>query len=361
MDSEDQSRVADPSNVSRGAELILGDSGGPSSGTAARLSDIPQQLATAPETAPETTPETTPAGASLWDRAYKIVQDDADFSSYLKDFNRYLQKRAEKSRGDKVDDGAGERSEGENTAGQTLYQVQQWAEKKLGALKQTRLTIKIGDKEVVVRETFRRLLELIDKHKAVITAAMAADPKAKLAWGASLTILSVRTPFLQDSHLASCLCPGLTHRSQMLINIVQQDKDAADGFEQICHLLVTGQLVEDTLSTSRSGSLTSTTRKAVVDAIKDNLVLLYAQAYRFQIRILLKFGRKKFWCVVRDALVLDDWNDMLKDAQKAAANAEREANQLSNADISGIYAMASDLTSGLERHMVYLPLLIPFT
>lgn len=132
----------------------------------------------------------------------------------------------------------------------------------------------------------------------------------------------------------------------MLLNVFKQPKGAVEGFEQVCRLLITGQLIEDNLRSKHAYE--SIAGQKVMEDIQENLVLLYAQAFRYQIRIILHFSRNAFAHIARDALLLDDWSSLLKDAEKAAQNVEREANQLANTNVGDIYEMCRKIGAAVQ-------------
>lgn len=164
---------------------------------------------------------------NLWEKAYKEVEEDDEFSSYLRAFRKYLKQQASSHHSTATTPGDASQNPGPKS--ETREEVQTWVKQKLDGLASNKLKFAIGDRQIVVRQKLEKLVTFIDRHKAIVTAAAKAEPKAALAWGGCMAILS------------------------LLVNFFQQPKDALEGFEQVCRLLVTGQLVEDSLCRNIAG------------------------------------------------------------------------------------------------------------
>lgn len=93
----------------------------------------------------------------------------------------------------------------------------------------------------------------------------------------------------------------------------------------------------------------STPRQQTINTIRENLVQLYAQVYRYQIQLALRLDCKGFVGIIRDSLVLDDCSSILEKAERAASNVEREAGQLAVNDVANIYAISRDIQLGQEK------------
>jgi hypothetical protein len=72
-----------------------------------------------------------------------------------------------------------------------LRTIQKIAEKKLAAFGDARLSVTIGDKPIIVRESIIKAVEVVNSFKTLISGAVAAEPTAALAWAGISTALPV--------------------------------------------------------------------------------------------------------------------------------------------------------------------------
>jgi hypothetical protein len=82
--------------------------------------------------------------------------------------------------------------------------LQKAAKAKLEAIRSSRLKIKIGqNKELVVRDGVTKVIKTIFSYSDLISAAVAAEPHASLAWGGVAALLPVSPQDLQASCVSS--------------------------------------------------------------------------------------------------------------------------------------------------------------
>ncbi|KAH6960004.1 hypothetical protein BKA56DRAFT_500868, partial [Ilyonectria sp. MPI-CAGE-AT-0026] len=233
------------------------------------------------------------SGNSLWQQAYDKLSRE-DFSGKLKEYEKYVLEQTNDS-----ESGTTQQS-----------RIQEWAREALNNLSGNRLVIPAGNKKFVVRDKIHQFIKSIAKYKNIIAAGVAADPTAALAWGGAMAII----PFLE--------------------NAFQQDEDAATGFEQICFLVALSNVVEDRLNARRQSDQQSkpdTTISLPIET-EQEIVKLYTIALRYQIRLLVHYSRSSFSRGVRDAVRVDVWANMLKDANDVSVNIK-----------SGFDTLASDI------------------
>jgi len=72
-----------------------------------------------------------------------------------------------------------------------LKTIQGIAKQKLDAFQEARLSVTVGHKPIVVRESIIKAVEVINSFKTMIGGAVAAEPTAALAWAGTATVLPV--------------------------------------------------------------------------------------------------------------------------------------------------------------------------
>lgn len=55
--------------------------------------------------------------------------------------------------------------------------------------------------------------------------------------------------------------------------------------------------------------------RQLADAVEENMISFYSIAYRYQIRVILQYGRKKALQLLRNAVGADDWKSTLEEAE----------------------------------------------
>ena len=76
-------------------------------------------------------------------------------------------------------------------AGQRLEKVQELAQTRLNRLSESQLSVKVGKKEIVVREQVGKLVRVVIKFKDAVSTAVSSQPLAGVAWAGVLIVLPV--------------------------------------------------------------------------------------------------------------------------------------------------------------------------
>ncbi|KAJ4005466.1 hypothetical protein NW766_011014 [Fusarium irregulare] len=276
---------------------------------------VPCPLSPAESPRPES-PEvkTCPKSASLWAQAYREAKKDPGFVTLLESYSDFLADRyglSKKESTELIESLLNFTSEEQDTP------IQKIAERTLNDLESTRLTFRVGDRDIVVRKQVQKVFDFLTPFKGVFGAAAAAEPSASLAWTGVMAAL----PFLE--------------------NILKQDESAAEGFEKISFLLIRYALLEKDFLHEKSESSTpiSIEHSRVINSIKERIVKVYVIVYEYQIRIILQYAHAKPRRFLGDMLLLNDWKKMTSDINEKDLEIDRAVNT----------AKYSSLRNGLQQ------------
>ncbi|KAL3475918.1 hypothetical protein BJX99DRAFT_258996 [Aspergillus californicus] len=171
--------------------------------------------------------------------------------------------------------------------GNDQKQLETLVHRKLEDVQTRQWTVMFGGKEIVVRDQVRRVVHTIIAAKDVISATIAAEPHAAVAWAGILVLL----PFL--------------------VNPVAQGEDAAEGLEAISDLLVRKSEEHQRLAAS----------------LQKKTIELYFLILKYQVLLAKQYSRSGVFRYLRDLVVADDWLTMLSRIQviKGTINEDLEA------------------------------------
>ncbi|KAF4951958.1 hypothetical protein FGADI_7074 [Fusarium gaditjirri] len=249
-----------------------------------------------------------PANASLWAQAYREAKNDPKFVKLLESYKEFLAKRyglSENESAELLKSFLNPTSQREDSP------IQKIAQKALDDLESTRLTFRVGDRKIVIREQVKKILDFLTNFKSVIGAAAAAEPSASLAWTGVMAAL----PFLE--------------------NIVKQDESAAQGFERISFVMVRYALLEKDLlhEKSETSMSVSVEHSRVIESIKDRVIKVYAIVYEYQIRIVLQYAHGKPRRMIGDLVLHNDWKKMSTDIEEKDREIDRAVNTATHSSL----------------------------
>ncbi|KAI0601484.1 WD40 repeat-like protein [Biscogniauxia sp. FL1348] len=200
--------------------------------------------------------------------------------------------------------GKGDKSQPED--GNWQARIQELAKARLKANQEERLSFRVGEKEVVVRDQLQTAMNFIVTTKDLVAAAISSEPHAALAWA------------------------GVMFVFPLLNTMLEQDDDAIQGFGYILNLLIRCKVMEnDFLQPTKKDSMLSTVYQLLL-SLQSKTIELYSNIYRYQIRVILHFDRSTFSRYLTDLLVSDDWKGMVQSLKDTEAAINHDLQSLSS-------------------------------
>ncbi|KAI0854201.1 WD40 repeat-like protein [Daldinia vernicosa] len=196
-------------------------------------------------------------------------------------------------------------------------QVQRLAREKLEATQKQRLSFQVRGEDVVIRDQLQKIIGFIISTKDVVATAISSEPFAALGWAGVMFVF----PFLNT--------------------MLQQDKDAIEGFECILPLLVRCKLIADDFLQPTSADLNppKSYHNAVL-SLQSKIVELYYNVYKYQISILVHYNLSALGRYWGDLKVKDDW--------KGTANRFKATEEEIRGDTQ---ALSSHKTTMIDRRL----------
>ncbi|KAF4974216.1 hypothetical protein FZEAL_8854 [Fusarium zealandicum] len=259
----------------------------------------------------------------IWAEAYETVKEDPDYARLLTDFEKELQGEQNKTFNDT--EGPSNLAEADQGA-ERLRTIQKLTETRLDNMENARLSFSIGKRHVFVRKAVLKAIEIITTFKPIINRAISAEPHAALAWGGIMAIL----PMLENSS--------------------QHDEDAANGLNDIICLLVRYQSIQENIvgaELQEPGQVHST--QQLPSHTRDKLVNLYSQVYKYEIRFVLQYGRKKAQRALRIMLIADGWKILSADIQSTSKSIDQGWQDRVAARSLETWKRLEEVSEGLEK------------
>ncbi|PWY92996.1 hypothetical protein BO94DRAFT_583239 [Aspergillus sclerotioniger CBS 115572] len=151
-------------------------------------------------------------------------------------------------------------------------------QKQLATLVQSKLKtieahvgLSLGGSQIVVRDQARKVARMIVGVKDFISAAVSAEPHASLAWAGVLVLIPI------------------------LLNLITQHDDAAQGVEYISDLLIRPAIE----------------LKELCASIRGKTIRLYSEILQYEIRLAKQYSHGASFHALRDFAVADNWKEML--------------------------------------------------
>ncbi|KAI1134357.1 WD40 repeat-like protein [Hypoxylon sp. FL0543] len=248
----------------------------------------------------------------LWMAAYEKLRDDEP--EVLK---RYEQLLLKKRRSGQTED-----NQPQPQNGDWQDHVQKLARERLEEIQRGRMSFEMGEKNVVIRDQLQKALGFIVSTKDIVAAAISSQPYAALAWAGVMFVLP------------------------LLKTMLQQDNEAIEGFEYIVSLLVRCKLMEDDFLQPRTGDTNpSESDHKLALSLQAKTIELYSNVYKYQIRVVLHFGRSTLGRYSRDLVVSNDWKGMIQKLKATETEIDRDQQSLSNHLIDKIDEKLEDFRS----------------
>ncbi|KAJ0414709.1 hypothetical protein BJY00DRAFT_318549 [Aspergillus carlsbadensis] len=157
---------------------------------------------------------------------------------------------------------------------------------KISNIERSRWKVTVAGKEVTVRDEVLRIVNAIVSVKESITTAVTTEPHAALAWAGILLVLNP------------------------LARALTQDDNAVQGLEKVCGIMIRYAVVETT-HISVSAAKTDDAVETLICSVKANIVSLYAEILRYQIRIVHQFSQPTLARFLKALGVSGDWGQNL--------------------------------------------------
>ncbi|KAI1470150.1 WD40 repeat-like protein [Daldinia caldariorum] len=207
----------------------------------------------------------------LWAAAYKRLEDDDP--KLLHTYQQFLLSKGHNSR-----------NHPQVVSEDWQAQVKKLAKEALEASQKERLSFKLREKNIVVREQLEKAMGFIVSVKDIVGAAISSEPHAALGWAGAMFVLP------------------------LLSTMLQQDKLAIEGFESIVNLLIRCKLVvDDFLQPSALDSGISANYSDTVHSLQSKIIDFYYSVYKYQISVIAHFNRSTLSKLWKDFRVKDDW------------------------------------------------------
>ncbi|KAL4898759.1 hypothetical protein BDV59DRAFT_197632 [Aspergillus ambiguus] len=249
-----------------------------------------QQVQPQPTQEPNDSPESgnnKPTGApavpsqrlelkGLWREAYQQLQQEK--GSLIDDYENFI---LQASHGEEKK--PAEAGSGPDPRLETLVK------NRLKDIEESRFKITIAGKEFVARDCTRRAIQVIRSVKDLVTAVVTFEPHAAVAWAGVMLLLD---PVAKS---------------------ITQDEEAMSGYEQISVILVRYRLIEHThieIYAQKHGD-PRTPPEQVASWIRTQTVKLYAEIFKFQIRLAQHFIKSGFYRFMNNFSDSTDWRGSL--------------------------------------------------
>ncbi|KGO78286.1 NACHT nucleoside triphosphatase [Penicillium italicum] len=207
--------------------------------------------------------------------------------------------------------------------------LQKAAKAKLEAIQNSRLKIKIGNDRVLnVRDGVTKVVRTVLSYNAVITAAVAAEPSASLAWGGVAALLPVVSTALS------------------------QTNEAIDNLDGIALLLVRFRAIEVIydLSEHPEKMFTASDRiKELHAQLRTQTINLYAQILEYQADLIEHYSHKQMYRMIKSVGLSS--GDKFSDIQTTAASASTTLQTLDSGAIAGVDRQLSSLAESVKEIM----------
>ncbi|KAI1376722.1 hypothetical protein F4677DRAFT_459535 [Hypoxylon crocopeplum] len=254
----------------------------------------------------------------LWATAYKKLWDDDP--RILGAYQRFLLEKGhlQETNGSEPQPGDGD----------WQGQVQKLAKERLEANQEGRFSFQIGEKDIIVRDQFQKAMGFIVSTKDLMAAAISSEPHAALAWAGVMFIFP------------------------LLKTMLQQDKDAIEGFEFILSLLVRCKLMEnDFLQPTIGNSDPSDHDYKLALSLQSKTIELYSSVYEYQIRVILHSDRSALNRYLRDLVVSNDWKGMVEKLKATDREMKNDLQGLSNHITTKIDGKLEDFRSKVQEFL----------
>ncbi|KAF4963464.1 hypothetical protein FSARC_8513 [Fusarium sarcochroum] len=241
-----------------------------------------------------------PTWDGIWVEAYKAVKADPEHTKLLTAYTEHLKADATKPAADREDD-------------TSFKSIQTTAERNLENIEDARLSFNFHGRRIVVREAVLRAVQAVTLFKPLINGAIYAEPHAALAWAGIMMVIPI------------------------LENAFQQDKDAANGLNNILFLLIRYQRLQDE------------DVPAQFKCKRSKLINVYMGIYIYQIRFVLQFSRVKRHRALRNTVSADGWKKMWSDIESTSQLIDQVVRDLVGVKIFESFDIMNDLTIKMER------------
>ncbi|PWY78992.1 WD domain-containing protein [Aspergillus eucalypticola CBS 122712] len=186
-----------------------------------------------------------------------------------------------------------------------LEKLQHIVKGKLDVIQNARLVVR-GQ---VVRDKAFEIFGTIKIFKDIITATVSAEPHAALAWG--------------------CVAGFFP----LLDNAFTQFGTAKTGLKNISDILVRCRLIEATNLISRDQSSED---QELLSRVKDKMIDLYSQFLKYQISVVAQYSRPFIKRLLRDAVLIDNWEVMYKTMNAIEESISRDLARISQKTVETI-------------------------
>ncbi|KAJ5727438.1 hypothetical protein N7493_005258 [Penicillium malachiteum] len=162
---------------------------------------------------------------------------------------------------------------------------------RLQQIEKAQVRLEISEREIIAREQVRRIMNVIISVKDFISTAVSSEPHAALAWAGILVLMNP------------------------IIKSTTRGDDAMDYFEKISKLMVMYRVVESTSidSSPRAGPGQAKSLSDLASSIKAQMIALYCQILKYQIRLSKHLNKSGFLRCVEDLAATDDWKGMFQE------------------------------------------------
>ncbi|OTA93801.1 hypothetical protein M434DRAFT_30643 [Hypoxylon sp. CO27-5] len=267
----------------------------PTSPTHAENNEAETEVATGNESADDSAELLGPN--KLWAAAYKKLRDEDP--DVLRAYQKLLLEKglSRQTNEDEIPLRDGDWEE----------QVQKLAQERLQAVQEKRLRLQIGGRNIVVRDQLQKAMGFIVSTKDLVSAAISSEPHAAIAWASVMFIFP------------------------LLNKMLQQDKDAVEGFEYILSLLVRCKLMEnDFLQPTAGDPNSSENHHKLALSLQSKTIELYSKVYKYQVRVILHLEHSTLTRHLRDLGVSDDWKGMIETLKATEREIKDDLQGLSN-------------------------------
>ncbi|OJJ32237.1 hypothetical protein ASPWEDRAFT_161656 [Aspergillus wentii DTO 134E9] len=181
--------------------------------------------------------------------------------------------------------------------------------------------VKIFTRRVNVKEKVVKAVSFIQSTQGFISAAVAADPHAALAWAGILVVLPILT------------------------RTITEETDAVDGFNRVSKILVRCRVIEENYFAHAIGTKPKSSSQALEASARESMIKLYARILEYEIRFALYLSKKKPWRFLSNLTVSDDWNGILKDIDSNQEEIRKDLEAINSTEWKNIEKMTDNWNS----------------
>ncbi|KAI9934808.1 hypothetical protein MW887_000425 [Aspergillus wentii] len=256
------------------------------------------------------------ATSDLWKQALEKLQDDPRMKTLLRSFQNALLHATDDSEISDCD----EEGQSPLTENDITEHLQTIVQERLEALSK-KGEVKIFTRRVNVKEKVVKAVSFIQSTQGFISAAVAADPHAALAWAGILVVLPILT------------------------RTITEETDAVDGFNRVSKILVRCRVIEENYFAHAIGTKPKSSSQALEASARESMIKLYARILEYEIRFALYLSKKKPWRFLSNLTVSDDWNGILKDIDSNQEEIRKDLEAINSTEWKNIEKMTDNWNS----------------